>query len=157
MPLHTGHIGVNVTDLPRSIAFYQEVLGFEVLARSDEDGRRFAFLGDPAVTSEIFLDKLAITLWEQSEGRFSTATPGLHHLALHVDTVDEVEALRTRVQAAGVELLYSGEIIPHSDAFSSGGFFFLDPDGVRLEICAPDGVSTEDAVAGAAPSCGFFD
>ncbi|MEZ5211646.1 VOC family protein [Gordonia sp. PP30] len=157
MPLHTGHIGLNVTDLDRSIAFYTGVLGFEVLGRSDEDGQKFAFLGDPNVASEVFLDKLAITLWEQSDGRFSTGNPGLHHLALHVDSVDEVERLRARVQDAGAELLYDGEIIPHSDAFSSGGFFFLDPDGLRLEVCAPDGVPTADAVAGATPSCGFFD
>lgn len=157
MPLQTGHIGLNVTDLDRSIAFYQRIFGLEVLGQSDSPGQRFAFLGNPDVGSEVFLDKLAITLWEQSAGEFSTSTPGLHHLAFHVDSVDEVERLRGAVSDAGAEVLYDGKIIPHSEAFSSGGFFFLDPDGVRLEVCAPDGVPTEAAVAGATPSCGFFD
>jgi lactoylglutathione lyase len=156
MTLRTGHVGLNITDLERSCAFYQEVFGLEVLGQSTEDGRRFAFLGNPAVESDEFLDRLALTLWEQSAGAFSTDTPGLHHLAFHVSSVDEVEQIRERTQRAGAALLYGGEIVPHSTDFESGGFFFLDPDGVRLEVCAAAGVAREHAVAGSAPSCGFF-
>ncbi|MCD2195393.1 VOC family protein [Actinomycetospora endophytica] len=156
MALGTGHVGINVTDLDRSRRFYLEVLGLELLGESTEDGRRFAFLGNPDVSSEVFLDRLAITLWEQSTGTFSTHAPGLHHLAFHVDSVSDVERVRDRVQSLGVELLHGGEIVPHSTEFDSGGIFFLDPDGTRLEVCAPAGVATERAVTGAAPSCGFF-
>ena len=156
MTLRTGHVGLNITDLVRSCAFYQEVFGFELLGQSTEDGQRFAFLGNPAIESDDFLDRLALTLWEQSEGAFSVGTPGLHHLAFHVASVDEVELIRERAQRVGASLLYGGEIVPHSADFESGGFFFLDPDGVRLEVCAPAGVASERAVAGAAPSCGFF-
>lgn len=156
MAVRTGHVGVNVTDLGRSSAFYQEVFGLEVLGESTKDGRRFTFLGNPAVGSEDFLDKLAVTLWEQSSGAFPTDRPGLHHLAFNVDSVEEVEKIREQVRSLGVELLYGGEIVPHSAKVESGGFFFLDPDGVRLEVCAPAGVAKERAVAGAAPSCGFF-
>ena len=157
MALRTGHVGINVTDLDRSRTFYCEVLGLEVLGESTDDGRRFAFLGNPDVASEVFLDRLAITLWEQSTGAFSTTRPGLHHLAFHVDSVADVEQVRDRVQALGIELLHGGEIVPHSTEFDSGGVFLLDPDGTRLEVCAPAGVPTERAVTGAAPSCGFFD
>lgn len=156
MALRTGHIGLNVTDLDRSCTFYQDVFGLDVLGMSTEEGQRFAFLGNPDVSSDDFLDKLAITLWEQSGGGFSERTPGLHHLAFHVPSVDDVERVRDRVRSMGVDLLYDGQIVPHSDAFASGGIFFLDPDGLRLEVCAPAGVAAEAAVAGAAPSCGFF-
>ncbi|MFB9745139.1 VOC family protein [Pseudonocardia sulfidoxydans] len=156
MALRTGHVGINVTDLDRSRRFYVELFGLEVLGESTEDGRRFAFLGNPDVRSDVFLDRLAITLWEQSSGTFSTGTPGLHHLAFHVESVTEVEAVRDRVQNLGVEMLHGGEIVPHSSDFDSGGFFFVDPDGVRLEVCAPAGVPTDRAVTEAAPSCGFF-
>lgn len=157
MALRTGHVGLNVTDLARSRAFYVEVFGLEVLGESTQDGRGFAFLGNPDVKSDDFLDKLAITLWEQSNGAFSTETPGLHHLAFHVESVEEVERVRDQARSVGAELLYDGEIVPHSEDFESGGFFFLDPDGLRLEVCAPSGVARERAVAGAAPSCGFFE
>ena len=156
MGIRTGHVGLNVTDLDRSRSFYQQVFGLEVLGESTEDGRRFTFLGNPAVDSAEFLDNLAITLWEQSSGAFSSDRPGLHHLAFHVDSVAEVEKVRDQAQSVGAELLYGGEIVPHSKHFESGGFFFLDPDGVRLEVCAPAGVARERAVAGSAPSCGFF-
>ncbi len=156
MALRTGHVGLNVTDLERSRAFYQQVFGLVVLGESTEDGRKFTFLGNPDVSSEDFLDKLAITLWQQAEGTFSTGRPGLHHLAFNVASVEEVERVRDELVGLGVELLYEGNVVPHSEDFTSGGIFFLDPDGVRLEVCAPDGVPRECAVAGAAPSCGFF-
>lgn len=156
MALRTGHVGINVTDLQRSKAFYLEVFGLEELAESTEDGRRFAFLGNPDVESDDLLDKLAITLWEQASGTFSPTAPGLHHLAFHVASVDDVERVRGEVNRLGAQVLYGGEVVPHSEDFESGGIFFLDPDGTRLEVCAPVGVAREHAVAGAAPSCGFF-
>jgi lactoylglutathione lyase len=42
--LQTGHVGINVSDLNRSIDFYTQVFGFEVSARGTEPDRRFAFL-----------------------------------------------------------------------------------------------------------------
>jgi catechol 2,3-dioxygenase-like lactoylglutathione lyase family enzyme len=156
MALRTGHVGLNVTNLARSQAFYESVFGLTQLAASTEEGRRFALLGNPDVESDDFLDQLAITLWEQADGGFSPSTPGLHHLAFHVSSVAEVERVRAQLSEMDVELLYEGEVVPHSEDFGSGGIFFRDPDGTRLEVCAPAGVSSEKAVSGAAPSCGFF-
>ncbi|MEV5257368.1 VOC family protein [Streptomyces anulatus] len=38
----------------------------------------------------------------------------------------------------------------------SGGIFFSDPDGIRLEIYAPTGADPADAPTSGAPTCGFF-
>lgn len=43
--LQTGHIGLNVTDLDRSTAFYRSVLGLELVKEGTDPERRFAFLG----------------------------------------------------------------------------------------------------------------
>lgn len=145
--LETGHVGINVTDLDRSIRFYEAVFGFEVGARSDGEGRRFAFLENG--------DTLVLTLWEQGEGRFDARRAGLHHLSFRVPTLDDVRAAEARVEAAGGRFLYDGAV-PHGEGASSGGIFFEDPDGTRLEIFTSDGLQHAHAPTAGAPSCGFF-
>lgn len=143
----TGHVGLNVSDLARAKRFYQEVFGFEVMRESQEEGRAFVFLGTGPT--------LVLTLWQQSAGEFSRRTPGLHHLSFQVDSVADVRAAEERVRAAGGRFLYDG-VVPHAEGAQSGGIFFEDPDGIRLEIYTPLGAEEYDAPSGSAPSCGFF-
>lgn len=145
--LQTGHIGLNVTDLDRSLAFYREVFDFEVLAEGKEEDRRWAFLGRGP--------RLLVALWQQSEGTFSSTLPGLHHLSFQVDTVEEVRATEEVLRNLGAEFNYDG-VVPHGENGTSGGIFFTDPDGIRLEIYAPTGADPADAPTPGAPTCGFF-
>lgn len=143
----TGHVGLNVTNLERSKAFYAAAFGFQIAGESKEEGRKYAFLGDGR--------RLVLTLWEQSEGAFSKTTPGLHHLSFQVPSAEDVAAAERRLRAMGARLLYDG-LVPHGEGASSGGVFFEDPDGVRLEIFAPSGLESHAAPTPGAPSCGFF-
>ncbi|MFJ1594044.1 VOC family protein [Kitasatospora albolonga] len=145
--LQTGHIGLNVTDLDRSAAFYREVFDFEVLAEGKDEDRRWVFLGRDS--------RLLVTLWQQSEGTFTTTLPGLHHLSFQVDTVEEVRATEEVLRALGAEFAYEG-VVPHGEVGTSGGIFFSDPDGIRLEVYAPFGADPADAPTAGAPTCGFF-
>jgi len=43
--LETGHVGLNVSSLRRSIVFYREALELELMNESSAPGREFAFLG----------------------------------------------------------------------------------------------------------------
>jgi catechol-2,3-dioxygenase len=54
----------------------------------------------------------------------------------------------------GAALAYDG-IVPHAEGATSGGLYFTDPDGLRLEIYAASGIEGRAPVEGA-PSCGFF-
>lgn len=144
--LQTGHVGINVTDLERAKHFYRAVFGFDLAGEGTEPERRFAFLSDNG--------RLVLTLWEQSTGRFDAASPGLHHLSFQVETIEQVKEAERRVRAEGVTLYHNG-IVPHSEGATSGGIFFEDPDGTRLEIYAPVSVDGT-APSGAAPTCGFF-
>ncbi|MFJ6938879.1 VOC family protein [Streptomyces sp. NPDC101132] len=145
--LSTGHIGLNVTELERSLGFYRDTLGFRLLGEGKEEGRRFAFLGQDGA--------LVLTLWQQAEGGYAPAAAGLHHLAFTAGSVEEVRAFEERLRAAGVDFAYDGSVA-HGEGAASGGIFFHDPDGTRLEISVPAGAEDAPAPSGAAPTCGFF-
>jgi catechol 2,3-dioxygenase-like lactoylglutathione lyase family enzyme len=147
MAFTPGHIALNVTDLARSTAFYRTVFAFDVVAERTDGDRRFAFLGQDGT--------LVLTLWEQSAGTFATDRPGLHHLSFEVADIDAVRRAETVLRGLDVTFAYDG-IVPHGEGASSGGVFFSDPDGVRLEIYAPTGADVAPAPTPAAPTCGFF-
>ncbi|NOR04053.1 VOC family protein [Mycolicibacterium fortuitum] len=145
--LATGHVGINVTDLDRSVTFYRDALGFEPLAVNREGEHRYAFLGTGGT--------LRLTLWQQSDGRFSPETPGLHHLSFEAASIEEVRTVEAALKALGTEFAHDG-VVAHGEGTASGGIFFTDPDGTRLEVYAPTGAQTAPAPTGAAPTCGFF-
>ncbi|MGX1369987.1 lactoylglutathione lyase [Streptomyces canus] len=147
MTLRTGHIGLNVTDLDRSLAFYRDVLGFRPLAEGKEEGRRYAFLGDG--------ETLVLTLWQQAEGPYGSESAGLHHLALEADSIEQVKEYEEALRAYGADFAHEG-VVAHREGAASGGIFFHDPDGTRLEISVPSGAEEAPAPSGAAPTCGFF-
>ncbi|MFD6892821.1 VOC family protein [Streptomyces sp. NPDC059957] len=145
--IQTGHVGLNITDMDRSLAFYRAVFGFEIIAEGKEDHRRWAFLGAEG--------RLLVALWQQSTGTFAKDRPGLHHLSFQVDTIEEVKATEEVLRELGTHFDYDG-VVPHGENGTSGGIFFTDPDGTRLEIYAPTGADPADAPTPGAPTCGFF-
>ena len=145
--VQTGHVGLNVSDVDRSKRFYQDVFGFEVTGESHERGRRFVFLGEG--------NTVVLTLWQQGKGRVDTHLPGLHHLSFQVPAIEDVKDAEQRLRALNVPFIYDG-IVPHAEGTLSGGIFFEDPDGIRLEIYAPTGAGDRTVPSPGAPSCGFF-
>jgi lactoylglutathione lyase len=142
-----GHVGLNVADLDRSVSFYARVLGLEVLNESPEPERRYAFLGSDG--------KLLLTLWQQSQGRFATSQPGLHHLSFQVADLEAVRQAEATLRDLGAAFHHDG-IVRHQEGGDTAGVFFSDPDGIRLEIYAPVGAGSAPAPAESAPACGFF-
>ncbi|WP_037601409.1 VOC family protein [Streptacidiphilus rugosus] len=150
--LRTGHVGINVTDLDRSVAFYRDVLGLEELGGSKPGTapeRRAARLGKKG--------ELLVTIWQQAAGAHERDRAGLHHLAFEVDTVEEVREAEWALKERGATFEYDG-VVPHGEGQDSGGIFFVDPDGTRLEVFTRSGVAAEGGHAphADAPTCGFF-
>lgn len=143
----TGHVGLNVTNLERSKQFYQTVFGFDVMGESTDPGRQFAFLGQAG--------KLLVTLWQQSEGEFSPNRPGLHHLSFQVESGAQVEQVEQKLRSIGAKILHDG-VVTHSEKSQSAVLFFLDPDGIRLEVYSPTGGQGRKTPTQGAPACGFF-
>jgi len=142
-----GHVGLNVTDLDRSLAFYRAAFGFDLLGEGEDGDRRWAFLGAGG--------QLVLTLWQQAVGHFDAGSAGLHHLAFEVASIDQVRTAETRLRSLDAPFAYDG-VVPHAEGASSGGIFFEDPDGTRLEIFSATGVDGAPAPHAAAPSCGLF-
>lgn len=144
--LETGHIGLNVNDLERSKEFYTTIFGFEIGKESTDAGRKFALLAKDG--------KLVLTLWEQSSIEFSKQTAGLHHLSFQAKSVEQIKEIEKKLRVRGAKLIYDG-IVLHSEGAKSGGIFFEDPDGIRLEIFTTEKLENysepENKVA-----CGFF-
>lgn len=145
--LQTGHVALNVSDLDRSKAFYQQVLGLQVLSEGTDAQQRWVFLARDG--------KLLVTLFQQSSGTFDPATPGLHHLSFQVDSVEQVRAVEETVRQLGAPVFHDG-LVAHREGADSGGLFFADPDGIRLEVFAPTGMAGSPAPSSDAPTCGFF-
>jgi catechol 2,3-dioxygenase len=116
-----GHIHLKVADLERSIAFYRDVLGFELTQRL---GKQAAFLGAGGYHHHIGLNT-----WESAGGAPPPAgSTGLYHLAIRFpDRATLADAL-LRLRAAGIPL--DGA----ADHGVSEALYLRDPDGNGVEL-----------------------
>jgi catechol 2,3-dioxygenase len=91
-----GHVHLKVADLERALAFYCDVLGFEMTQR--RQGAAFISAGG-------YHHHIALNTWESLGGSPpAPGSTGLYHLAiLYPSRRDLADALR-RVMAAGIEL-----------------------------------------------------
>jgi catechol 2,3-dioxygenase-like lactoylglutathione lyase family enzyme len=129
-----GHVDLVCRDLARSLAFYRAVfgpLGLEEPALFDgERGEPIHYLRFPAAGSGSIGLRQALEPQE-----FELYAPGLHHLALAVETRADVDFAHAAAVGAAAEVLHAPRDWPqyHPAYYAT---FFLDPDGFRLEVAA---------------------
>ncbi len=116
-----GHVHLTVADLDRSLGFYRDILGFEVVAR----------YGDSAVfiSAGGYHHHIALNTWA---GQGVTPPPaghsGLYHFAILFSTRKELA--RTLKQLIDAEYPISGA----SDHGVSQAIYLNDPDGIGVEL-----------------------
>src|SRR6187549_1535111 len=118
---HIGHVHLKVSDLERSITFYRDVMGFDVVVRY---GSQAAFLSAGGYHHHIGLNT-----WESSGG--SPPPPqatGLYHLAILYPTRRELADALRRLIEAGIPLEGA------SDHGVSEALYLRDPDGNGVEL-----------------------
>ena len=110
-----SHVNLTVVDLDAAIAFYTDVLGFEVLPRPDFGPQgRGVWLGHGAA-------QVHLAVVDGKEPR----TGFLPHIALHVPA-DAYADTMAELEARGVEFLVSGI----ADVARLRTTWFVDPFGV---------------------------
>lgn len=115
--LVVGHLHLHVGDLERALGFYRDVIGFGVV--TGFPSAAFLAAGD-------YHHHLGVNTW-RGEGvpAVPDGTVGLRHWTVVLDDVDQVEAVRARVEGAGVE-----------HAVHDGGFVVRDPWGSAVVFSA---------------------
>jgi glyoxylase I family protein len=134
MLVGVGHVDLVCRDLERSLEFYARVfgpLGLQPPVLFDgERGEQIHYLRFPTAGSGSVGLRQA-----REEQPFELYAPGLHHLALAVETRDEVDAAHAAAVAAGAGILHAPRLWPQYGA-AYYATFFLDPDGFRLEVAS---------------------
>jgi catechol 2,3-dioxygenase-like lactoylglutathione lyase family enzyme len=139
------HLDLTVTDLPRSIAFYDKVLGELGYARTG------AYAGDvpcwvlhmdvpmsraqdaqerlSGEGTNIFSIGLHAARNDVAHDRYSA---GFHHLALHAESRAEVDAFHAFLLRECIHVLDAPAEYDYAPGYYA--VFFADPDGLKLEL-----------------------
>ncbi|RZK96729.1 MAG: glyoxalase [Hymenobacter sp.] len=116
-----GHIHLQVTDMPRALAFYQGLLGFEVML----DMGSAAFL-----SADGYHHHIGLNTWHSQGGRPAVreGVAGLYHAAILYRDRAGLAAVVQRLLQAGYPLRGA------SDHGVSEAIYLDDPDGNGLEL-----------------------
>ena len=116
-----GHVHLKVADIERALAFYRDVLGFELTQRF---GSGAAFLSAGGYHHHIGLNT-----WESRGGPPAPpGTTGLYHLAILYPTRAALADALRRLIAAGIPL---DGVADHG---VSEALYLRDPDGNGVEL-----------------------
>jgi len=124
-PLTRGahHIGLTVSKLEETAAFFTSVLGWKEVRRNDY----------PAIY--VSDGKLMVTLWQTKEepvGEFDRKkNVGLHHLAFTVESEAALGKVHAALVAAGTRIEFAPELVAKGPAKH---LMCYEPSGVRLEF-----------------------
>ncbi|HUV48430.1 MAG TPA: VOC family protein [Actinomycetes bacterium] len=121
-----NHAVLYVRDVPRSVAFYAEALGFAPTpGMLPIPGA--AFLRAPGSTNDHDLGLFAVGEEAGASGA-GRETVGLYHLAWEVDTLTDLADIAERLSGLGA-------LRGASDHSTTKALYAHDPDGLEFEVC----------------------
>jgi catechol 2,3-dioxygenase-like lactoylglutathione lyase family enzyme len=140
------HTGYTVSDLDRSVAFYRDLLGCEVIATQEKQGGYLAaIVGYP--DAHVRMAHLRLPDGEHVLELFEYLAPagsradveprnvGASHLCL---VVDDLQALYERLRERGVDSFVSPPVEVDTGINTGGhGLYLRDPDGITVELFQP--------------------
>ncbi|GIH93970.1 VOC family protein [Planobispora siamensis] len=117
-----NHAVLFVRDVERSVAFYREALGFEVVMGMP--GAAFLQASGSTNDHDLGLFEIGAQAGPSGAGR---STVGLYHLAWEVDTLEELERI-------AVKLSELDALVGASDHSTTKALYAKDPDGLEFEV-----------------------
>ena len=139
------HTGITVTNLERSLAFWRDVLGFELSHRAHQKGELAAEItGVPGAEISLAVLKTPtghkIELLEYlapAERKHVNPRPcdvGSVHVAL---TVDDLDAVLTAIEASGWKAAGQPQTLQSGPNAGKRVVYVRDPDGTTIEFMQP--------------------
>ena len=123
----THHIGLTVSRLEESAAFFTKLLGWQEVRRREDYPAIYVSDG-----------KIMVTLWaakEQPVVEFDRRRNiGLHHLALQVASESDLNGLHEKLAAQGVNIEFAPEQVGTGPARH---MMCYEPSGIRVEFIWP--------------------
>jgi catechol-2,3-dioxygenase len=142
MPItRLNHAVLYVRNTERSVAFFKDVLGFRVANRIP--GAAFLQAAASNNDHDLGLFEMGPKAGPTEAGRL---TVGLYHLAWEVDTLEELERIRTK-------LVEADALVGASDHGTTKALYARDPDGIEFEVSwlVPADKLTSDVIMGTKP------
>jgi catechol 2,3-dioxygenase-like lactoylglutathione lyase family enzyme len=140
-----AHTGFTVRDLDRSLAFYRDVLGMEVVFEQEKRGGylaeivgyadahvRMAHLQFPGGGHRVELFEYVSPTPQGEPGE--PRDVGITHVCL---AVDDIDALFERVVAAGASPVSQPVLVDTGANAGGRGVYVRDPDGTLVELFQP--------------------
>jgi catechol-2,3-dioxygenase len=119
-----NHAVLYVRDARRTAAFYRDVLGFAPVI--EHEAGFFAFMRAPESHNHHDIAFFTIGA-EAAPSEAGSRTVGLYHIAWEVGSLDELAAMRDRLDAAGA-------LVGASDHGANKSLYAKDPDGLEFEV-----------------------
>jgi catechol 2,3-dioxygenase-like lactoylglutathione lyase family enzyme len=141
-PFHRGlrHVALRVTNLARSRAFYEQLLGMKVAWEPDPDNVYFSSGSDNFALHQIPQSELAA--YQPLQGQL------LDHIGVILESPEAVERMYQEVEPLLKRL--GGQIVksPKQHRDGSYSFYFSDPDGTVIQALYEPSISKLEWVQG---------
>ena len=136
------HTGIQVADLERSVRFYRDILGFELVFQWNPQAEYIrTIVGYPEADihaailrlpgTDVVLELLDYRNVDRTAVDTRTANPGTAHIAFFVDDLDTLYADLVRKGVRSVSPPVTPTIGPNE---GGRAVYLIDPDGIRVEL-----------------------
>jgi catechol 2,3-dioxygenase-like lactoylglutathione lyase family enzyme len=132
------HIAIMSADIKKHIAFFSDVMGFQLSALFDMHGvpggvHAFLHMDDHSYFSIVELPQakdipIQLGVTHAGTGAGPSAPGTMQHLAFRVDTLDDLLAIRDRIRTKGIN------VIGPLDHAMCHSIYFAGPDNLTLEV-----------------------